>query len=59
MISLRLGERQRQRLASFNTRGNGLLDVGQRASGPIFRLNQAENFTILRKTGDEPRRNAA
>jgi len=29
----------------FNTRGNGPLDVGQRASGPIFRLNQVENFT--------------
>jgi glycine cleavage system regulatory protein len=59
VISLRLGERQRQRLASFNTRGSGPSDVGQRASGPVFRLNEVENFTILRKTGDEARRNAA
>ena len=49
MISLRLGERMRQRLASLDTRGNGLLDGGQRASGAVFRLNEVENFTILGK----------
>jgi hypothetical protein len=59
MISLRLGERMRQCLASLDTRGNGLLDGGQRASGAVFRLNEVENFTILRKAGDEPRHDAA
>jgi hypothetical protein len=58
MIALRLGERMRQRLASFNTRSNGLLDGGQSASSPVFRLDEVENFTILRKAGDEPRHDA-
>jgi hypothetical protein len=59
MISLRLGEHMRQRLASLDTRANSLLDGGQRAPGPVFRLNEVENFTILRKAGDEPRHDAA
>ena len=59
MISLRLGERMRQRLASLNTSGNGPLDGGQRTSGPVFGLNKVENFTILREAGDEPRHDAA
>ena len=41
----------------FNTRGNGLLDGGQNASGPVFRLNEVENFAG--KRGDEPRHDAA
>ena len=59
MISLRLSERMRQRLASLDTRGNGLLDGGQSASGPVFGLNEVENFTILGKADNEPRHNAA
>jgi hypothetical protein len=59
MISLRLGERMRQRLASRDTRGDGVLDGGQRASGPVFHLNEVENFPILGKAGDEPRHDAA
>jgi hypothetical protein len=59
MISLRLRERMRQHLASLNARRNGLLDSGQRASGPVFSLNEVENFTVLRKAGDEARHDAA
>jgi hypothetical protein len=43
MIALRLGERMRQRLASFNTRSNGLLDVGY---GGFWKMRSME-FNVL------------